>query len=206
MSCVLADNAALKITRSDVASLPGFTVLGEKRKPSVYIQPTIQAFKSSWDAMTDNVLRGLSWDNIFVAGGLIFGTLLTPQVAADHPDVNKAEEWLASDIDIYIYGLGPEEANDKIRHVEDVYKSNLPAGSPFLVVRNSQTITFYSAWPRKRVQIVLKLMNSPREVLLNFDLDVCAAGYDGSNVWMLPRFVRAVESKSKAICEIWEYC
>ncbi|KAK0239110.1 hypothetical protein EDD85DRAFT_531090 [Armillaria nabsnona] len=144
--------------------------------------------------MTDNVLRGLSWDNIFVAGGLIFGTLLTPQVAADHPDVNKAEEWLASDIDLYIYGLSPKEANDKIRHVEDVYKSNLPAGSPFFVVRNLQTITFYSAWPRKRVQIVLKLMNSPREVLLNFDLDVCAAGYDGSNVWMLPRFVRAVET------------
>ncbi|PBK72559.1 hypothetical protein ARMSODRAFT_1016511 [Armillaria solidipes] len=178
--CVLADNAALKITRSDVASLPGFTVLGEKRKPA--------------DAMTDNVLRGLSWDNIFVAGGLIFGTLLTPQVPAGHPDVNKAEEWLASDIDLYIYGLSPKEANDKIRHVEDVYKSNLPAGSPFLVVRNSQTITFHSAWPRKRVQIVLKLMNSPREVLLNFDLDVCAAGYDGSNVWMLPRFVRAVET------------
>ncbi|KAK0446933.1 hypothetical protein EV421DRAFT_1734146, partial [Armillaria borealis] len=192
--CVLADNAALKITRSDVASLPGFTVLGEKRKPAVYIQPTIQAFKSSWDAMTDNVLRGLSWDNIFVAGGLIFGTLLTPQVPAGHPDVNKAEEWLASDIDLYIYGLSPKEANDKIRHVEDVYKSNLPAGSAFLVVRNSQTITFYSAWPRKRVQIALKLMNSPREVLLNFDLDVCAAGYDGSNVWMLPRFVRAVET------------
>ncbi|KAK0225165.1 hypothetical protein EDD85DRAFT_980515 [Armillaria nabsnona] len=182
---VMPYNIAIKVTRSDVSSLPGFTVLGERRKSAVYLQPTIKAFKSCWDIMTDNVLRGLNWDNVFVAGGLVFGTLLTP---------NKAEEWIASDIDLYIYGLNVKQANDKIRHIEEVYKSNLPAGSPFLVVRNSQTITFYSAWPKKRVQIVLKLVNSPREVLLNFDLDVCAAGYDGENVWMLPRFVRAMET------------
>ncbi|KAK0474905.1 hypothetical protein IW261DRAFT_1497676 [Armillaria novae-zelandiae] len=191
---VLPDNAAIKVTRNDVSSLPGFTALGEKRKSAVYLQPTIQAFKSCWDAMTDNVLRGLNWDNIFVAGGFVFGTLLTPQVSDVYTDVSKAEEWIASDIDLYVYGLNVKQANDKIRHIGEVYKSNLPAGSPFLVVRNSQTITFYSAWPRKRVQIVLKLVNSPREVLLNFDLDVCAAGYDGENVWMLPRFVRAMET------------
>ncbi|PBK64475.1 hypothetical protein ARMSODRAFT_1087899 [Armillaria solidipes] len=190
----LPDNTAIKVTRSDVSSLPGFTVLGEKRKSAVYLQPTIQAFKSCWDAMADNLLRGLNWDNIFVAGGLVFGTLLTPQVPGTYTDVSKAEEWIASDIDLYIYGLNAKQANDKIRHLEEVYKSNLPAGSPFLVVRNSQTITFYSTWPKKRVQIVLKLVNSPREVLLNFDLDVCAAGYDGENVWMLPRFVRAMET------------
>ncbi|KAK0458461.1 uncharacterized protein EV420DRAFT_1542382 [Desarmillaria tabescens] len=191
---ILPDNTAIKITRSDVSSLPGFTVLGEKRKAAVYLQPDIQSFKSCWDAMTDNVLRGLNWDNIFVAGGLVFGTLLTPHVPSNYTDVSKADEWIASDIDLYIYGLNAKQANDKIRHVEEVYKSNLPAGSPFLVVRNSQTITFYSAWPKKRVQIVLKLVKSPREVLLNFDLDVCAAGYDGANVWMLPRFVRAMET------------
>ncbi|KAK0185798.1 hypothetical protein F5146DRAFT_1163287 [Armillaria mellea] len=191
---VLPDNAAIKVTRSDVSSLPGFTVLGEKRKSAVYLQPTIQAFKSCWAAMTDNVLRGLNWDNVFVAGGFVFGTLLTPQVSDTYTDVSKAEEWIASDIDLYVYGLNVKQTNDKIRHIEEVYKSNLPAGSPFLVVRNSQTITFYSLWPKKRVQIVLKLVSSPREVLLNFDLDVCAAGYDGENVWMLPRFVRAMET------------
>lgn len=191
---VLPDNAAIKVTRNDVSSLSGFTALGEKRKSAVYLQPTIQAFKSCWDAMTDHVLHGLNWDNVFVAGGFVFGTLLTPQVSDAYTDVSKAEEWIASDIDLYIYGLNVKQANDKIRQIEKVYKSNLPAGSPFLVVRNSQTITFYSAWPRKRVQIVLKLVNSPREVLLNFDLDVCAAGYDGENVWMLPRFVRAMET------------
>ncbi len=197
---VMPYNIAIKVTRSDVSSLPGFTVLGEKRKSAVYLQPTIQAFKYCWDIMTDNVLRGLNWDNVFVAGGLVFGALLTPQVPdahTDYTDVSKAEEWIASDIDLYIYGLNVKQANDKIQHIEEVYKSNLLAGSPFLVVRNSQTITFYSAWPKKRVQIVLKLVNSPREVLLNFDLDVCAAGYDGENVWMLPRFVRAMESKSR---------
>ncbi|KAK0210293.1 hypothetical protein DFS33DRAFT_1378273 [Desarmillaria ectypa] len=154
---VLLDNTAIKATRSDIPpSLPGFTVLSEKRK---------------------------SADIIFVAGGLIFGTLLTPQVPNNYTDISKADEWITSDIDLYIYGHNAKQANDKIRRIEKVYKSNLPSGSSFLV-------------SKKRVQIVLKLVNSPREVLLNFDLDVCAAGYNGANVCMLPRFGVSLHSTS----------
>lgn len=81
-----------------------------------------------------------------------------------------------------------------MKHIADTYKKNLPAGAPFLSVRNSQTITLYSAYPVRRVQVVLKLVGSPREVLLNFDLDIVAAAFDGKDVWMLPRCVRALES------------
>jgi hypothetical protein len=63
-----------------------------------------------------------------------------------------------------------------------------------LAVRNSKTITFYADYPMRRIQIVLKLAKTPRDVLLNFDLDICAMGWDGSNVWMLPRAARAIES------------
>ena len=41
------------------------------------------------------------------------------------------------------------------------------------------------------VQIVLRLYDSPTEVLLGFDVDCCCVGYDGQHVWALPR-VRAV--------------
>ena len=69
-------------------------------------------------------------------------------------------------------------------------------------MRNSQTITLYSRYPLRRVQIVLKLVSSPREVLLNFDLDVVAAAFDGQQVWMLPRFVRALESKFSSVSRV----
>lgn len=188
---------ALKIPRVLSSSPPGFSILDTKRASAVFLQPSIDAFKSRWDAMTESLLSGLNWDNVFVAGGLVLGALLTPEVPSSHPDyklVNKPDEWKSSDIDLYIYGLSPEDANAKIKHIADTYKANLPKGAPFLVVRNSQTITLYSEWPRRRVQIVLKLIGSPREVLLNFDLDICATGYDGKEAWLLPRCVRALES------------
>lgn len=189
---------AFKMTRSDVPS-PGFTVLDAKKKPAVYLQPSIEAFQSRWNSMTGNVLHGLDWSNVFVAGGTALGSLLTPEIPSDHDDgshVPKEAEWLTSDIDMYIYGLGPKLANLKLKHIADTYQKNLPAGAPFLIVRNSQTVTLYSQFPTKRVQIVMKLMSSPRDVLLNFDLDICAVGFDGAQVWMLPRCARAIESQS----------
>lgn len=195
---------AFKIPRVLSSSPPGYTILDNKRAPAVFLQPSVDAFRARWDAMTESLLSGLNWENVFVAGGLILGALLTPDVPSSHPDfklVNKPDEWKSSDIDLYIYGLNPEDANAKIKHIADTYKANLPKGAPFLVVRNSQTITLYSEWPRRRVQIVLKLIGSPREVLLNFDLDICAAGYDGKEVWLLPRCVRALESMC-SVCKM----
>ncbi|KAK7453509.1 hypothetical protein VKT23_011788 [Stygiomarasmius scandens] len=186
---------ALKITRP--SSLPGYTVLDAKRPTDIYVQKSTSAFSARFDCMTQGLLEGLDWGNIFVAGGIVLGALLTPE-KGDHKQ--QDERWISSDIDLYIYGLGVEEANEKIKHVAEVYKRNLksnsedPSSEPFLLVRNSQTITIYSSYPNRRVQIVLKLVKSPREVLLNFDLDICAVGYDGREVWMLPRFVRALET------------
>ncbi|KAJ7905243.1 hypothetical protein B0H14DRAFT_2489962 [Mycena olivaceomarginata] len=181
---------ALKVSRSPVASLPGYTVLDAKRIQDIFIQPSNEAFKKRWDSMTNGLLEGLDWSNTVVAGGIILGALLTPAVSG----ANKPEEWQSSDIDLYIYGLNPTLANKKIEHIAATCKNNLPPHSPFLVVRNSQTITIYSEWPRRRVQIVLKLIKNPREVLLNFDLDICACAWDGSDVYLLPRCARTLET------------
>lgn len=58
---------------------------------------------------------------------------------------------------------------------------------------------FISKYPIKRIQIVLKLVQHPQEVLLNFDYDCCAVGFDGKEVYLLPRAVRALESTLKAL-------
>ncbi|KAJ3991807.1 hypothetical protein F5050DRAFT_1898377 [Lentinula boryana] len=193
---------ALKISRLPIQALPGYTILAEKRSPTIFVQPTASDFKGRFDCMSGGLLAGLDWSNIFVAGGLVLGALLTPDIpptasvpALERLYLNQPFEWISSDIDLYIYGLDVEAANEKIKHIAEVYQSNLGSvDAPFLVVRNSQTITLYSEWPKRRVQIVLKLVKSPREVLLNFDLDSCAVGWDGKEVWMLPRFVRALET------------
>lgn len=189
---------ALKVPRAPKEALRGYTILTAKRTSAVFLQSDASAFRARFRKMTGDLLDGLDWSNMFTAGGLVLGALLTldiPEDQADFNEVNKESEWQSSDIDLYIYDLPPDKANEKIKHIANVYQKNLPSGSPFLVVRNSQTITLYSEWPRRRVQIVLKLVRSPRDVLLNFDLDICAVGYNGQEVYMLPRFVRAIESK-----------
>ncbi|KAF8311766.1 hypothetical protein DL93DRAFT_2168872 [Clavulina sp. PMI_390] len=142
-----------------------------------------------FNIITNGLLNGLDWSNIFLAGGIVLSTLLCTSEA----DIDK---YISSDIDVYIHGLDPVAANKKIQHIFDVWKSNLPPScrEKTLVVRNSRTITFFSEYPVKRVQVVLKLVRNPKEVLLNFDLDICAMGYDGTSLKMLPRAARALET------------
>ncbi|KAJ6491275.1 hypothetical protein C8R47DRAFT_1122152 [Mycena vitilis] len=168
--------------------LPGFELLCEARAAKISIQPSTAMFKRNFYRMSDGLLQNLDWSNVLVAGGIILGTLLSSDSSSTH-----LQDWRSSDIDMYIHGLSPEDANKKIQHVFDAFSSNLPPGTRTFVVRNMKTITFHAKYPLRRIQIVLKLVESPLEVLLNFDLDICAMGWDGSNVWMLPRAARALE-------------
>jgi hypothetical protein len=183
-----ASSTSCKITRDDFA---GFMFLDKKRTPFTCIQPSLPMFEKRFHEMTYSQLNGLDWSNIFIAGGIVLGALLSVE---ERHAPNSAEQWKGSDIDIYIYGLHPVDANKKIRHIYEVFRANLPADTPCLVIRNSKTISFLTSYPNRRFQIVLKKVRHPKEVLLNFDLDICAVGYDGKEVWMLPRMVRALES------------
>ena len=114
-----------------------------------------------------------------------------------HTDPSKDDDRavMDPDIDVYIYGLGPEDANRKVEEIHDAWVRNLPVSArERLVVKNAKTINFLSTYPQRRIQILLKLLPSPTDILLNFDLDACAIGFDGLNVLMLPRCARAIET------------
>ena len=129
-----------------------------------------------------------------VAGGMALATLLHVDTAKDNGHIRD------HDIDLYIYGLSPADANRKAEEIHDVWAHNLPEYeedgrlNERLVVKNAKTINLLSTYPNRRIQIVLKLLPSPTDVLLNFDLDACAIGYNGLEVFMLPRCARAIET------------
>ncbi|KAJ7711821.1 hypothetical protein B0H16DRAFT_1480030 [Mycena metata] len=172
-------------------ALPGFEILCEDRESHICIQPSTTAFKRNFEVLSDHLLDNLDWNNVFAAGGMVLGALMVVRPSAFHS--HHPGHWASSDIDLYLHGLSADAANKKILHIFDVFRSNLPTGMRTLVIRNSHTITFYAEYPIRRVQIVLKLVSNPKDVLLNFDLDVCSLGWDGANVWMLPRAARALE-------------
>ena len=179
----------LSFTREDPPR-GGLEILDELRKRELTIQPNSASFCKAFERITHGILRGLDWSNILVAGGMALTTLL-------HTDPSKDNDRAVRDpdIDLYIYGLGPEDANRKVEEVHDTWVHNLPATAQArLVVKNAKTINLLSSYPHRRIQIVLKLLPSPTDVLLNFDLDACAIGFDGSRVLMLPRCARAIET------------
>ena len=167
----------------------GLEFLDETRKRELSIQPSSSSFCKVFERITRGALRGLDWSHVFVAGGMALTTLL-------HTDPSKDDDRAVRDpdIDIYIYGLGPEDANRKVEEIHDIWVRSLPATAQRLVVKSSKTINLLSSYPHRRLQIVLKLLAAPTDVLLNFDLDACAIGFDGSRVLMLPRCARAIET------------
>ena len=168
----------------------GFEMLDAKRQPTVKIQADSDTFRKAFDRATKGILKGLDWSGVFVAGGIVLNTLLHTPIDQEHDYQIKQ-----SDIDIYLYGLTAEQANEKLEHIYDTWSSNLPVGNrQKLVIKNAKTITFLADYPNRRVQIVLKLLPSPTQILLNFDLDACAIGFDGTRVLMLPRCARAIET------------
>ena len=174
----------------------GYEFLNEKRKRTIEIVSDMGSYSTTFARITDNILNGLDWNNVFVAGGTALTTLLR---------VDRIED---EDLDIYIYGLDVERANQKVEEIYQVWKSNLPVTSQQLVVKNANTIQFISYNPNRRIRIILKLLMSPTQVLLDFDLDAFAIGFDGKRVLMLPRCARAIETGYSVFTMdlIWGHC
>ncbi|KAL8953396.1 MAG: hypothetical protein Q9222_000773 [Ikaeria aurantiellina] len=189
------ENGSVVIERKR-PSRNGFQMLDAKRKDILRIQPTNEAFAKTFDRVTHGILQGLNWENIYVAGGMIFNTLLHVG------DVNdEAKDIKECDIDLYLYGLSPAEANQKVEEIYQVWSSRNKAyclscgvSQQHTVVKTRRSINFIPEYPSRRLQIVLKLQPTPLDVLLSFDLDACALGFDGSRVLMLPRCARALET------------
>ena len=167
----------------------GLEFFDEARQRDLSIQPSSSSFCKVFERITRGALRGLDWSNVFVAGGMALTTLL-------HTDPSKDDSRAVRDpdIDIYIYGLDPEGANRKVEEIHDIWVRSLPVTAQRLVVKSTKTINLISSYPHRRLQIVLKLLAAPTDVLLNFDLDACAIGFDGFRVLMLPRCARAIET------------
>lgn len=117
------------------AAMDGKTILDLRRTNSTQIQSSLPAFVSAFETLTGGLLNKLDWDHVFVAGGMALSCLLSTNLEVD------AQKYQNSDIDLYIYGLDPLAANEKVDHIYKTWLSNLPPNSEPHVLRNSRTIT-----------------------------------------------------------------
>ncbi|CAG8569665.1 18096_t:CDS:10 [Rhizophagus irregularis] len=155
----------------------------------------IETFQKNWNLFTESSLSGLDWSNVFAAGGAVLSCLLPiPQKYGVSP--RKTRDWYHdisyrdSDIDLFIYGLDEEAAKQKMIEIYEAVCNSIPWA--VACFRSKHCVTILSQYPYRHIQIILRLYNSPSEILTGFDVDCCCVGFDGKNVWALPRAHQAI--------------
>lgn len=189
---------------------------------------SLEDFIVSWECFTEGLLRFVEWENILAAGGSVAGCLapLPSKIATANNSSTRVQRRKyfhdnflpGSDIDLFLYGLNETEAEAKLLEIYDAVQ----AASPYEIraFRSAHAISLVSVYPYRHVQIVLRLYNSPSEILMGFDVDACAAGkflcpisehhnhtasislspgFDGSDVFVCPRTALAMITQSNTV-------
>nr|CAG8481624.1 2689_t:CDS:2 [Entrophospora candida] len=170
----------------------------KKRKKSgefAICKDGIEKFTRNWKLFTEGSLADLDWSNVFAAGGSVLSCLL-PIPEEYNVSPRKIREYYhdkmygSSDIDLFIYGLDEKAAMEKMLNIYDAVSNSVPW--EVICIRSKNCITITSQYPYRYIQIVLRLYKSPSEILTGFDIGCCCVGFDGKDVWALPRAHQAI--------------
>ncbi|KAJ4462215.1 putative ankyrin repeat protein [Paratrimastix pyriformis] len=140
-------------------------------------------FMNRFHATHGGALDGMDWSNMVVAGGsVLMSLIITPPSARQRSDPDAVALEFVNDVDIFLYGLDPDQAMRKIKAIEAFLRKKQEEMHPegeFLVVRTHHALTFQPEGMPK-VQVILRLYQSPSEVLYGFDIDCVSVLYDGA--------------------------
>ena len=154
----------------------------QKETNSLVVSKTV--FETKFKSFTGNAFAKFTaydWKNMVVAGGSVVAGL----VGCNHHLFSDA------DVDIFLYRLTEAEARTKIARIWELTKSS---GKNFCI-RTPHTLTFVASPPRRHIQIVLRLHDSPEQIIEEFDVDVCSVYYDGKDVYGIDRSCRAFSTR-----------
>ena len=161
----------------------------------------IDQFLTNFNKEHANVLHrigGVLLDEpVIIAGGSVLRALTVD-------DGLRPEEWWESgksDIDIFIHSSTPAEATRITKRI--FYALAARDHERWVIVRGKGVITIHSweethnGWGYEignKIQVVLRLYDSPAEVLMGFDVDCCACACTYEKVWATPRCLLAIQS------------
>ncbi|KAI0084195.1 hypothetical protein BDY19DRAFT_997912 [Irpex rosettiformis] len=206
---IFAASPAIRTTRARV-------ITDEKDAAAKYIMPlsegqrrkegtpamvqSLDDFKKNWAIFTEGSLSQLTdWSNIIAAGGAVQACLapLPDKATVSKRALRKhyhSNAYPASDVDLFLYGLTPEQAEVKINAIYEAVRDSIPWDAT--CIRTKHTVSIHSQYPYRAVQIVLRLYQSPAEVLAGFDVDAPCCAFDGGRVWANPRAIVAAMRQS----------
>lgn len=151
---------------------------------------SLKDFQHNFNVFSESSLCELDWSNVVAAGSSVVNCLL-PVPKEYNTSKRKLREFYhekfcpASDVDLFLYGLTPEEAIEKIRQIEAAVRDAILTETT--TVRTKHAITICSEYPTRHIQIVLRIYKDISEILTGFDVDCSASAYDGKQVYCSPR-------------------
>ncbi|KAL8943907.1 MAG: hypothetical protein Q9216_000801 [Gyalolechia sp. 2 TL-2023] len=163
---------------------------------------SIADFRRNFNLFSESSLADLDWSNIVAAGSSVVTSLLP--VPDKHNTSKKAQreyyhQQLApsSDVDLFIWGLGEDDALKKIEEIEQNIRNAIL--EEVTTVRTKNAITIASHYPIRHVQVVLRLYKSVSEILSGFDVDCSCFAFDGTQVYGTPRGIAALMTQTNTI-------
>lgn len=158
---------------------------------------SLEEFKSNFNREHPNLLhrldRILQEERVIIAGGAVLRALTSCE------GIRTSQWWgKKSDVDLFLYCQSCKEAN---RLAKRIWYALAADQEQWVIMRSHGVITMHN-WVGERwtgrvdlkVQIVLRLYDSPAEVLVGFDVDCCCCAYDGESVWVSPRCMHALKT------------
>ena len=155
---------------------------------------SLDDFKTEFNKQHANILNRLDdvlrSENIIIAGGSVLHALTSGK------KVRNRDWWRYddSDIDLFIYGTDSEGANTIARRVYDALAVN---NERWGIMRSAGVINFHQEIDQcihQKIQVVLRIYDSPTEILFGFDVDCCCCAFDGRDVWLTKRCLLALKT------------
>ncbi|KAG8935884.1 hypothetical protein FRC02_005883 [Tulasnella sp. 418] len=169
------------------------------------IAQTLEEFQNRWSIFTEGSLSQLTdWSNVIAAGGSVLACLLPLPAHVVAKGSKRAirkyyhsEGYPASDVDLFLYGLTPEQAEVKANLIFESIRDSVPW--EVTAVRTKHAVSIHCQYPYRPVQIILRLYASPAEILAGFDVDSSCVAYDGQRVLASPRAIVALMTQCNTV-------
>ncbi|KAJ7058898.1 ankyrin repeat protein [Mycena amicta] len=160
----------------------------------------IDEFKRNWAVFTEGALSQLlDWNNIVAVGGAVVACV-SPLPETAKRSVRRyyhSKAYPSSDIDLFLWGLSPEQAEAKIVQIYEAIRDSIPWDVTCLRTKN--TVSIHSQYPYRPIQIVLRLYRTPAEILAGLDVDATCIAYDGRRVYATPRAIVAFMRQANTV-------
>ncbi|KAG8972355.1 hypothetical protein FRB90_010237, partial [Tulasnella sp. 427] len=142
-----------------------------KKDGELSMAVSMEEFKTRWAIFSEGALSQLTdWNNVLAAGGSVLACLAPLPDHVVKQGSKRAmrkyfhsEAFPASDVDLFLYGLTPEKAEEKCLEIYNAVRDSVPW--EVCAVRTKNAVSIHCQYPYRPVQIVLRIYQTPAEIL-----------------------------------------